>query len=363
MSSLKPLTIFLTGACGVTSRSVVRALKLSPHFGNARFVGTDVCENIFGLHEGLFERIYRVPRCTDPDYSGMVLNIIHRENVDAAIVIPELEVLHWTRVGLPVPCILPPPGFSDTVISKARLHDALAGTGLVPTHKLLSREELLGEKFDSPIGWPAWVRDYEPGSTSGKGALLVNHPEEVRAWVSLNPGIGSFMIAEYLPGLNYACHLLYYEGKLLKTATYERIEYFMGRTVMSGISGNISRGKVLHDEEVFERSRTAVEKICASTGEKMHGLVSVDMRGNTKGEPMITEINLRHVACTSAFASAGFNLCEAQLFAAFNQPEKAGDVFGDFPPHNTILRDIDGIALWVPDGRPPEIGGYVDCRA
>jgi carbamoyl-phosphate synthase large subunit len=179
---------------------------------------------------------------------------------------------------------------------------------------------------------------------------------ETHAWVTLNPKIESFMVSEFLPGRNYACHLLYHKGILIKIGIYERLAYFMGRIAPSGISGNISQGRLLNDARVLDVSKSAIETVCVLTGECMQGLVAVDLREDTHGNPMITEINLRHVACTSAFASAGNNIAEAQVFASLGMPERVGALDHPYPAGNYILRDIDGPALWISGLELPPIG-------
>lgn len=356
MNDMTQLKILVTGACGVTSRAVVRSLKKSTHFANARFVGTDICANIYGLTEGLYETIYRVPYVTDASYGETMDTICKREAPDLAVIIPELEVMYWTEHTLKVPCLLPPLEFCRVAGSKKALYEALDGTGLVPSHDIVYRDALLDRSYQPASRWPCWIRDYEVGSTSGRGSLLAQNQDEIHAWVTLNPAINRFMVSEFLSGRNFACHLLYYQGNLIKAGTYERLEYFMARVVPSGVSGNISRGRLLKDPRVLERSRAAVESICTQTGEVMHGLVAVDLREDRDFHPMVTEINLRHVACTSAFADAGHNLVEAQLFATMRMPERAGELEKDYPPGNYILRDIDGPAKWVSKLELPPVG-------
>ena len=88
----------------------------------------------------------------------------------------------------------------------------------------------------------------------------------------------------------------------------------------------------------------------------MRGLIAVDFREDVAGNPLITEINIRHVAFTSAFAAAGFNLVEAQIFATLGQPECTGPLDTMFPPRNLILRDIDGLPLWIEDHTDLKVG-------
>lgn len=356
------MKILLTGACGVTSRAVARAIRMSPEFGAAALIGTDIGDNIYGYYEGLYQRIYRVPHSRDASYSQHIARICEAEGIDVAIVIPELEVLYWTEHSMPVPALLPPPGFSRVAVSKRNLYARLDGTGLVPDYAIVSREDLIAGAWQTRFQFPFWIRDFSEGGTSGRGALQVERSGEVEAWATLNHDISHFMVSEFLPGRNFACTLLYHDGVLLKVGMYERLEYFMAKTTMSGISGNISRGRLVNEPTVREASEAAIARVLEATGERMHGLVTVDLREARDGRPMVTEINLRHVAATSSFAMADFNLVEAQLHAALGDCERVGPVEIIFPTDNYILRDIDGVPVWVAEHHPPAIGESIDSQ-
>lgn len=357
-------TVLVTGACGVTSRTIVRALRKSAAFRHTRLVGTDICDNPFALYEGLYERIYRVPlHSRGDDYQRVIERICADEKVDAAIVVPEPEVLYWAEHAMPVPALLPPPRFAREAISKANLYQRLAGTGLVPRHALLSRQQVLAGDFGDLGVLPLWLRDCSPGSTSGKGALCVRDADEAAAWMTLNRGIECFMASEYLLGRNLACLLLFHHGRLIKLGCYERLEYFMAKTVVSGVTGNICKGRLINDAAAVAVSRRAVELLCQHTGETMHGLVTVDLRTDAQDLPKITEINLRQVAAASAFAEVpGANLAEAQLLATLGQPDAVGPLEVMFPPENRLFRDIDGVPVFVPHYRPLAVGECLPAR-
>ncbi len=354
-------SILITGACGVTSRAVARSLRMSERFGGARLVGTDIADNIYGLYEGLYDKVYRVPLTAAAGYLPLIRRICTEEAIDLSIVTPEPEVLFWAEREMPVPSLLPPPRFSRIAISKKRTHEVLARQGLVAEFRVVSRAEILGGEIAHPAGKSSWLRDFAEGSTSGKGALRATSAAEMQAWAILNPSMQQFMIADYLPGRNLACCLLFYRGTLLKMASYERVEYFMGRTVMSGISGNISRGRLINDELPGDTAEKAVRLVAAETREEMHGLVTVDLKEDESGTPLVTEINLRHVAATSAFAQAGANMAEAQVLATLGdiRTVSIGEPKFEFPPNNLILRDIDGLPIWLSDHREVEIGRSV----
>jgi carbamoylphosphate synthase large subunit len=351
------MNILITGACGVTSRAIVRSLKVSPKFKQCHFLGTDICENVYGIFEGLYDRIYKVPSSSSPNYREKIEQIIQKEYVDAAIITPEPEVLYWAENPLDVSVIVPPPKFCRIAINKSKLYKSINGTDLIPNYDIISKNDLLIGNLGAFNKYPIWVRDFSEGTTSGKGAFKVNNQRELEAWIILNQNIERYLVSEFLPGNNYACHLLYCEGKLLRVASYERLVYFMGHTVMSGISGNISRGRLINNSIVRNVAEESVDAICKITGETMHGLVTIDMKCNDRGKPMVTEINLRHVAATSAFASAGCYIAQDQLLCALG---KAADVSApievQYPPNNMILRDIDGTPIWLSDYAPLKIG-------
>ena len=343
------MKILITGACAVSARSVLRSLKSSDKFRDAEFVGWDMCNLLYGVYEGIFDRIYQVPAVSDARYRDVAEKILKEEKPDAVVVVPEVEVLYWSKNPFPgVAYIVPPPKFSSLVISKNRLFSALAGTGLVPKFAMVSTEEIESENFENPLGYPCWIRDGDAGTASGKGSFKATCLEDLRAWVKINRGIGVFQLSEFLPGGNYGCFCLFKNGRLLKIAQAERIEYIMAKVAVSGITGNTSKGRLLNDERIKRNALAVIEKICGQTGETMNGLVVVDMKANGNGEPIATEINIRHVAFSSSFAAAGFNISEYQVLAALNRDaEISAEQEMTFPQGNLILRDVDGLPIYV----------------
>lgn len=362
---LNQKTLLISGACGVTSRTIVRALRRSPSFRHTRLIGTDICDNPFGLFEGLYERVYRVPPLAEGDlYRSIVARICVTERVDAAIVVPEPEVLFWTTQAMPVPAFLPPPRFAREAISKARVYGLLRDTALVPDFEILSRGDILDGAIARRFAGPVWLRDVSDGSTSGKGAIPIRRTDEAIAWMTLNPGIGRFMASDYLPGRNLACMMFFAEGRLLKVGCYERLEYFMAKTVISGVSGNINKGRLINDAPAVAASKEAVGQLCRHTGETMHGVVTVDLREDAEGKPRVTEINLRQVAAASAFAEVpGANMAEAQALITFGLLDSVGPVEVRFPPNNRLFRDIDGLPVYVADYGELRVGESFSATA
>jgi carbamoyl-phosphate synthase large subunit len=354
------VNILITGCCGVVSRAIARSIKLSDHYSTARIIGADVCDNWFGLHEALFDKLYRVSSIENgSEYVAQISNISNLEAIDLAIITPEKEVIFWTQNDLGIPATLPPPVFSDIASNKRKLYELLSPTGLVPDFAIHHRSELLGTDAERILGggFPRWIRDFSTGSDSGKGALKVNEIDEIRAWVVLNRNIDEFMVSAFLPGRNYALCMLFDDGKLLKSCSYERLEYFMAEVAPSGITGNIRRGKLVNEKQVLLNAEAAVREIARQSGEKITGLISVDLREDEKGNPLLTEINIRHTAATSAYAAGGCNMVEAQIHHTLLKPELIDSSPKVFPKDNYILRDIDGLPILVHEINEPESGG------
>ncbi|MDE5875980.1 MAG: hypothetical protein K2H47_00515 [Muribaculaceae bacterium] len=343
---MEKINVLVTGACGVTSRSVVRSLNKSELFKDKlRFIGTDVCYNRYGIYEGLYDKVYKVPGYNAPEYREVMEKIIADNDIKYAVIIPEPEVLYWSEHPFDVRFHKIPPRFSKAVLSKLSLYKLLEGTGLTPDYQIIPK---LVEPENIKLDFPLWIRDYSEGTTSGTGSFMPKNFEQLRSWVNINDNIDTFMLSEYLPGRNLACFLLYDNGQLLKYGVAERQVYLMAKVAVSKITGNTNQGKLLNDDKVFEVARTAVERIAAITGETMNGLIVVDLKENADGQPLVTEINIRHVAFTSSFANAGLNFAETQFLILTDQKDKISpEKTLIFPKDNLILRDVDGLPIYL----------------
>jgi len=87
----------------------------------------------------------------------------------------------------------------------------------------------------------------------------------------------------------------------------------MSKVSPSGITGNTSFGRMLNDRRVFDIARQGIEILFERTGSEKHGLFTIDLKEDENGKPLITEVNVRHIAFTSCFAAAGANLAEDSI--------------------------------------------------
>ena len=305
------MKIVITGACAVSARNVLRSLKMSEKFKDATFIGWDMCSILYEVYAKDFDKLYKVPGVKDPQYPKVIQEILEKEQPDAVMVLPEVEVLYWAKHPFDVPHMTPTAEFCEMAISKRKLFNLLKGTGLVPLSEDLSREDALDDNYKLPLDFPMWVRDASAGTASGKGSFKANNITELRAWVMINTGIDNFQISEFCPGGNYGVFCLFEHGKLLKCAIAERLEYIMAKVAVSGITGNTSKGRFLNDESIKKQALDTIERVCLATGSKMHGVVVVDMKADANGVAKVTEINIRYVAYNCLLASAGFNFAES----------------------------------------------------
>ena len=217
----------------------------------------------------------------------------------------------------------------------------LIETDLIPKFLTIDRNDInLKDKIKAKLNYPFWIRS-STGS-SGLGSFLVKNYDELVMWIKLNSSIKNFIANEYLPGRNYACKLLYYEGSLIRSSCAERINYIMSKVSPSGITGNTSFGRLIQNDDILKVSVDAMTLLFKKTGAKPHGFFTVDLKEDTNNNIKITEINLRHVAFTQCFAMAGANLCEDVIRILDNDRDFNYDYNNySFDKKLVFLRDVD----------------------
>jgi carbamoyl-phosphate synthase large subunit len=91
------MNILITGVGGPTPRSFAISLKKYSHYKNFRIVGTDINPLAIGLYQKeLFDESYIVPRASDENYWNVIDEIVRKENIEIAVINPELEVIEWS---------------------------------------------------------------------------------------------------------------------------------------------------------------------------------------------------------------------------------------------------------------------------
>jgi hypothetical protein len=344
------LNILITGTGGPTPRSFARALKEVGTYKNYRLFGTDIHKYAVGLYQHhLFEKSFITPRSSQPAYWDAIQQIIDEYHIDMAVILPEAEVRTWSirqaEGKLPCKALIPDIRAVNEMLDKSILTKALAPHGLVPKSVDIDPDDpALEQKINNSLTYPFWVRSAT--GSSGLGSFKVHSFADLMKWVSINEGVTNFIASDFLSGRNLACKFLYFDGKLLRSAVGERVDYIMAKISPSGITGNTSYGRLLNDPKVFELAHKAIEIMFEQTGADRHGFFTVDLKEDGNGKPFITEINVRHVAFTSAFAIGGANFCEDTI-RLLDEDEAFDRQFKlyEFEKDLIFLREVDALPI------------------
>ena len=338
------MNILVTGVGGPTPIGIAKSILLNKRFNNIRFIGVDSGKYAPGLYnKELFDKTYLIPHSSKDDYWSILESIISKESIDYAFVVPEEEVLKWSlrmkTNKIPCDSLLPDYEVAKVLYDKYEIHNRLIHYDLVPKTIKIDPTEL-ENNIDNFIKIPFWLRArHGAGAT---GSLKISDIGNLKAWVKSNPHIKDFIASEYLPGKIYACKILFYEGEAIRSSCAERSDYLLAHASPSGISGMCSRGRLIINKGIVDKSIRALKIIFDSCKQQPHGMFTVDYREDEYGNLKITEINIRHVSFTLAFALCGANFAEDSLRlylkdSSFDPSFKVYEFDNDF----TFIRGVD----------------------
>jgi predicted ATP-grasp superfamily ATP-dependent carboligase len=338
------MKILITGVGGVTPRSFAHSLRKYSNYARYELIGTDINPHAVGLYmPELFNKTYLIPRVDAPDYWDVIDDIANRESIDIAIINPELEVVEWSRraesYSFPFKVLLPQHSLASVLVDKAKLSEALEPFDLVPKSFTLETKDF--ENLDSiKLEFPFWIRNAL--GSSGLGSMKIESKKQLEDWIRINPKTEKFLASEFLPGRNLGCKMLYYEGQLVRSAIAERVNYIMAKVAPSGITGNTSFGRLVNDPKVFQTARAAMDVMFEKTRTKKHGFFTVDLKEDSNGRPLVTEVNVRFVAFTQCYAAGGANIPE-DLVRLLDGDETFDSTFSlyEFEEDMIFLRDVD----------------------
>ncbi|MGK7390750.1 MAG: ATP-grasp domain-containing protein [Candidatus Cyclobacteriaceae bacterium M2_1C_046] len=339
------MKILINGVGGPTPRSIARALHWYSNIKDIEIIGTDINPLAYGLYEKeLYSNTYLVPKASDEKYWQSIKEIIDNHNIDIALVQPELEVIEWARYAqenqLPCKALLPDFAMANLLVDKSKMTDALSDTGKVPVSVTIDANQDNFQEIEKELNYPFWIRS--TSGSSGLGSLKVENKEALKNWITINPDVKKFIASEFLPGRNLACKLLYYEGKLIRAACGERVNYIMAKVAPSGITGNTSFGRLLNEPQLVEEARHIMDVLFETANSKKHGFFTVDFKEDSHGKPYVTEVNVRHVAFSMCFAAAGANFAEDTIRLLTNDPSfDINFSMYEFEPESIFLRDVD----------------------
>jgi carbamoyl-phosphate synthase large subunit len=337
-------TLLITGVGGPTPRSFAQSLRKYSKYSSYHLIGTDANKYALGLYmDNLFNKTYLVPPASHPEYWASLNEIIRKEAVEHAVILPEVEVLEWARYAtdheLPCNALIPDYRLAEKLVDKAFVADVLTPEELAPLSFSIEQNEKI-TKETIGIAFPFWIRS--AFGSSGLGSLMINNMDELKNWMLINPRVEKFQISEYLPGRNLGCKMLYHNGELLRSAIAERVYYIMSKVAPSGITGNTAFGRLVNDEEVFKAAKRAMELLFEATNTKAHGFFTVDFKEDGQGKPLVTEVNIRFVAFTQCYAAGGANIPEDYIRVLDKDPrfDRTFKLY-EFEKDLIFLRDVD----------------------
>lgn len=352
------LTVLVTGAGGVAGVNFVRALNASSR--KYRVVGTDNSKYYVEFPD-LAAR-YLSPRHDSADFTRRVATIARKERAGFIHPQPSSEalVLSKNRKELPAPVFLPEPKVmvagQDKLESQRRLKAAS-----VPVARTIALEDTDSikaafAKFEPPV----WVR-----ARHGAGARLslqCSTLAEASHWVGLwkakGVPVSEFIMQELLPGRNIAWDSIWKDGRLVTSYCRERLEYPFKHVSPSGITGTPSVARTVRDRDV---NRAGVDSV-KSIASRPDGAFSVDIKGDAKGRPCVTEVDAGKFHTTMplwgyvAFKHLGLpwysNLADLYVRLGTGEGSPAGiPKFDLLPAGYYMIRNIDsGLLLWREDG-------------
>lgn len=343
------MNILITGVGGPTPRSFVNSILKYGTLKKLEFIGTDINPLASGLYQNdIFKHTYLIPPASDANYWNVINEIVVKHNIDCAVILPELEVLEWSKKQdkneLPCKVLLPDHKLAEALVDKARMTDVLKNIGIVPNSFEFQRDFKDFESIGNQLGYPYWVRS--SSGSSGLGSLQIHDEDSLRNWIQINPKVDNFLASAYLSGRNLACKLLYYEGELVRAAVAERVNYIMAKVAPSGITGNTSFGRLLNEPSIVDESIKAMDCMFTTTHSKKHGFFTVDFKEDAQGKPYITEINVRHVAFTQCFAAGGANFAEDTIKLLSNDSTFDKELKNyEFEEGLIFLRDVDELPI------------------
>lgn len=347
---MKKINVLVCGAGGPAGWNFIKSLKDT---GNYNIVGVDVNKYHAKLIENEISKCYLVPYTNKRNVS--MINTIIKENdidfvhaqpdgevewlgsvrneIDAITYLPSQKIInicqdknasnkYWDKKSIMLTCKDP----SDMIRDDDNIWTVLMRNTL--ENRLEEARNAFGEQF--------WVRATH--GAGGKGSSLCN-VEIGKNWVNywLSRGVDwEFIAEEYLPGKNMAVHMLWRKGELILAQGRERIEYIYPSLSPSGITGTPT--VQVTSSEGIDESIEAVLTIDS----KPDGLYCVDLKGNSKGVLIPTEINPGRLFTTSYFfTQIGLNIPDLYVRTGLGEDVNLPESRGILPDNVYYIRHLD----------------------
>ena len=313
---MRDITVLMTGCGAPGAPGIIKCFRNNGE-RNIRLIGVDRNENA-GARD-LADAFFTVPSAGDEEFIPAVLELCHREKVDAVVPIVTRELGKFARnreafqkMGTAVSVM--DAETLEVVNNKARLLTAMRERGLsVPAFQVVHSVAEL-ERACADLGWPekgvcvkaavgngsrgvrlldAKKSRYDLFFNEKPNSMYISYEELIRT-LSERETIPEMLVMELLPGTEYSADFLCDHGKPL---------YTVCRRGLSVVTSNMM--------SLVVEDAPAVAELCAAVaGElRMDGNFGFDLLYGAEGAgPYVIEVNPRLTAGVVACAAAGVNL-------------------------------------------------------
>lgn len=343
--------ILVTGAGGSAAINFISSLRMADE--SYFIVGGDI--NKWHLELPDIDKAYILPRCTQYDYIKKLNKVIRLENIEFVHPQPdiEVEVISTYQDEIDAKTFLPK---HETILKcrdKMRTNQILRDGGVpVPESFLITRLQDIKDILDRLLKYSnrAWLRAIR--GAGSRAALPIKTARQAIEWISYWRTMRmleskDFMIAEYLPGSEFAFQSIWKDGKLITSQARERLEYVFGNLTPSGQSSSPSVAKTVHRNDVNEIATKAIKVIDKTAS----GIFCVDLKENTQGIPCITEINAgRFFTTSNFFAKAGSNMPHFYVKLAYRETLPNLPKYDPIPTGYYWIRLMDKGPVLVKEG-------------
>jgi carbamoyl-phosphate synthase large subunit len=311
------INVLILGAGGPAGINLARCLRMSKHA--LRLIGADMSP--FRLQLPDLDVRCRVDSCRAAIYHEQVSDIVRREHVDFVFAQPDVEVLELARnSGYGAATALPAISVIEICQNKYSTYCHLSGRVSVPA--TIEADHINDTKFEALAreNRKVWVRSrFGAGSHAAAPASSL---EEMKWWINYccnhkKVAARDFIVAEYLPGNDYAWQGVWWKGQFLGGVTRKRLEYAAAGLSPSGQSSSASLAVIVDEPFIENLGKSAVLALSKTPT----GSFGVDMKCRGDGTACITEINAGRFYTTCNFhAACGLNLPDALLASALGLP-------------------------------------------
>lgn len=259
-----------------TRNKIVQYLKKELD-GEGKVIATDCSELAPALYDA--DNYYIVPRITDENYIGIILDICKKENVNTLISLidPELSLIsenirRFREIG--VQPIISDFDKVEMCFNKYEMYEFLNKNDFNTPKSYISKEEFLVDLENKKIGFPVFVKPVK-GSASININKITNLEELEVIWKQAD----DLMIQEFMNGQEYGADVY------IDMISNEPVTIFTKKKIKMR-AGETDKAVSVKDEKLFE----LIKKFVKKAGFK--GIIDIDIF-EINGKYYISEVNPR----------------------------------------------------------------------